>query len=443
MKSIGAVLFLTLLHPQLAFAAKCQVDGQWFPYDSPQCNPDKIKHDSQAEQPGDDADLLLPDHPSTPAYGLPVIVPSYARPWREVSYEVERRCDKYKSQPLEQARCCSREESSYWAMKSNFGLPEPIALETKTLCASKSPVFFYQIRCMEQEVRGYFLFNLEYAMPANYLGAAKAKCLREHSTYAERGGCMMNEETVFSEQYGHQFYEPKKIGRSWTNPKQPYVGSRAFVTGRGPSWTEVVAKFEADPEQLSPAQLAMNRSDPPNPLPLTTAGIQLGVIQKDAESVPLTVDQHDLIVKKMHESTDHFRLTIQEPEEENRGFLELIAPSTVDPRRGAFFSSGSAGQVVLHLYIEQGRTYLIDFAVNSWEKARYRVTAESSDQVYEFAQDNCCHVLAKLLANSLGWTQLALTQDTGPGFYLHTIDVTFTPRSEWTTESVAADGTRK
>jgi hypothetical protein len=125
---------------------------------------------------------------------------------------------------------------------------------------------------------------------------------------------------------------------------------------------------------------------------------------------------------------------------ENRGFLELVAPSTVDPRRGAFFTTGSAGQVVLHLYIEQGRTYFVDFRVNSWEKARFRVTAESSDQVYEYAQDNCCHVLAKVKAKSLGWTRLTLTQDAGPGFYLHAIDVTFTPRSEWTPESVPTDG---
>jgi hypothetical protein len=145
----------------------------------------------------------------------------------------------------------------------------------------------------------------------------------------------------------------------------------------------------------------------------------------------------------MHKSTDHFKLDIQEPEVKNRGFLELVAPATVDPRRGAFFAADSAGQAILHLYVEKGRSYLIDFAVNSWENAQYRVTAESGEQVYTYIEDKCCHLLAKIKAISLGWSQVSLSQDFGPGFYLHSINVTLTPRSDWTPESVPADGKRK
>jgi hypothetical protein len=439
MKVLSALIFLALLCPPQAFAAKCKVGGQWFSYDSPECNPDRIQHEGKSEQPGDDSEPLLPDHPSTPVYSLPVNLPAYKRPWRQISYEVEQRCGKYKSRALEPSRCRLQEESSYWAMKSNFGLPESIALEVKAYCAEKFPSFYRQSRCTEQEATGYFVLTLDYAMPANYRGEAKAKCLKEHSTYAERGRCMTSEETAFAEKYGHQFYEPRKVGRRWTNPRQPLVSTRASFSS-GPTWTEIVGQFEANPEHLAPAQLALNRSDPPFRLPLTTAGIQLGVIPSDTPLNGIPVDQGDLLRKTMAESTDRFSLSLQEPNVENRGFLELVAPSTVDPRRGAFFTTGSAGQVVLHLYIEQGRTYFVDFRVNSWEEARFRVTAESSDQVYEYAQDNCCHVLAKVKAKSLGWTRLTLTQDAGPGFYLHAIDVTFTPRSEWTPESVPADG---
>ena len=116
--------------------------------------------------------------------------------------------------------------------------------------------------------------------------------------------------------------------------------------------------------------------------------------------------------------------------------------SIFDPKRGALFTAASEGQAILHLSVESGRTYLIDFAVNSWEKSRYRMTAESGDQVYEDVDGNYQHVIAILKAKSLGWTQIALMQDLGPGFYLHSVAVTSTPRSDWTSESVPADGTR-
>lgn len=423
-------------------AAKCKVNGQWFPYDSPECSLDSNDNGNIPEPISDDREPLYSPSPATQTYSQLKSIPSYAKPWPEVNYEIEQKCKQYNSQPLGPERCRIREERGYWSMKSSFGLPEAVALEAKAHCVTKSDTLSAQIRCLESEAIGYFIFTLEYAMPANYRGEAKAKCLREHSTYAERGNCMTGEETVFAKKYGHQFYKPRKIGRSWTKPRQPMVMSRAGFS-QGPSWTEVIGRFEADPEHRLPTQLAMNQSDPPFPLPFTTVGVQLGVIDSDSKSGQLTSHQFDLIVKKLHESTDRFSLDMQEPEVENRGFLELVAPSTVDPRRGAFFTAGSAGQVILLLYVEKGRTYLVDFAVNSWEKARYRVTAESGDQMYDYDEEKCCHLLARIKANSLGWTQLTLTQDTGPGFYLHSIDVTLTPRSDWTPESVPADGKRK
>jgi hypothetical protein len=416
MKFFATTAVLFLLFPADIYAARCKVNGEWYAYDSPECNPQQIDDSEESAWVPIDPEPTSQDKPSTPAYAQPKIIPAYQRPWPEVSYEVEERCKNAKPPPLAVFKCRSREEAGYWAMKSNFGLPEDVALEAKAICIAKTETFHSQSSCMEYESLGYRLFTLDYAMPANYLNVAKTKCLQQHRSYSDRGNCMMGEESDFDKKYGHQFYKPRRTGRGTTTPKKPYVATVAS-TGKGPPRVSALARFSTSPAQRPSAEIGTNRSVPPYPMQIRERALHLGIDSSDFST-------SSAFEAEMEEKTVHFVLTSKEPMIENKGFIELISPETMDPKRGALISPKTNGQVILHLSVEGGRIYLIDFVINSWEKGSYKLTAESGEQVYEDINGNYNHVIAQLAAVSLGWTQVELKQDLGAGFYLHAVAVT-------------------
>jgi hypothetical protein len=408
MKFLAATMVVLLLFPAAMYAAKCKVDGEWYAYDSPQCKRQKVDDSEEPES-------ILRDKPRTPAYE---IIPAYQRPWQAVLYEVEERCKDLHPPPLATFKCRSREEAGYWTMKSNFGLPEDVAFEAKAICAGKSEKFHSQSSCMERESLGYQIFTLDYAMPAHYLSVAKAKCLQQHQSYSDRGNCMMGEEDAFNKNYGHQFYKPRRIGRGTTTPKKPYVlGRRASKTGRSPPWASTVASFSTNPAQRPTMEIATNRSVLPYQMPIRDRALHLGIDSSDYPTF-------DAFQAEMEEKTVHFVLSPKESMLENKGFLEFVSPETVDPKRGALIRTKTDGQVVLHLSVEGGRVYLIDFVVNSWEMGSYRLTAESGEHVLGDPKGEYQHVMARISAESLGWTQVELKQDFGAGFYLHAVAVT-------------------
>jgi hypothetical protein len=158
-------------------------------------------------------------------------------------------------------------------------------------------------------------------------------------------------------------------------------------------------------------------SRPPTPLNPLSRAFYLNLY---SDAFPASIENMTTI----EELTTHFELTVKTPHIEDKGYLSFVFPESVDPKLGALFSPDLSGQVNLHLNVEGGHRYLVDFVVSSQGMGVYRVIAESGEYSEEDTNGTYSHVLALLTAAGSGWTQVDLMQDSGTGFELHGVEVT-------------------
>jgi hypothetical protein len=195
-----------------------------------------------------------------------------------------------------------------------------------------------------------------------------------------------------------------------------YAQLRATKTG-SVSTASDRAIFRVNPALLTVPESIDLRSTSPEPFAPPSRAYY--VIPHGDGSVPSREE-----LTAIAELTTHFVLSVKQPYIEDKGHITFVYPEKVDPKRGVLFRPELSGQVNLHLYVEGGHRYFIDFVVNSWDKGVYRVTAESGEYSEEDPHGTFSHVLAVLIAAGSGWTQVDLKQDSGTGFELHRVEVT-------------------
>ena len=409
------LLCLALTLCREADAARCKVGDTWYPYDSPECQAPLPRAPETLPIPTDDASApALPPNAYTP----PRTVPAFERTWSEVQHTVAGTCERSRRNAVSHARCLADNEAAYWALQGRFGLPEDAAAKAKAWCAQQSDDLRNQLRCMKGEVTGYAVFTHDFAMPANYQSEARSRCTAAFSSFSERGECMTQAEAEFAGQYGDQFYKPRKLGREWVTPQQPQRKALASI-GQGPQPYSPIVDLVTDP-QSAPAREPADPGPPPVfRMDLLPSLYQLGIAQ-DSFAPSAEFERF------LDEAVERFSLDVGAMQDERRAFLELVDAQSADPRRGARFDPG-VGRAVLHLAVEPGRSYLVDFAVSATALGSYRVAGEFVEVLVEDPAGRLQHVLVLVSARSLGWTQLDLVRDFGGDFHLQGVDVTSLP----------------
>ena len=192
MKFFATIAVLFLLFPSNTYAARCKVNGEWYSYDSPKCNPHKSDGAEESDPIQQDSEPPPQEKPATPSYRYQGVV-GLLRPWDVVSLQAKKRCkDKQYSMNVYfvAGSCLMAEEIGYWAMHGNFDMPEKIAPKAKALCIAKTESFASQSRCMQNESKGYASFVNDFEMPIQSLKKARAKCSEQYESYSIKGSCM-------------------------------------------------------------------------------------------------------------------------------------------------------------------------------------------------------------------------------------------------------------
>lgn len=157
------------------------------------------------------------------------------------------------------------------------------------------------------------------------------------------------------------------------------------------------------PAVLPPAQSASDRALPPPPL---DAERRAALVERAFGGQPGAT----------------IALSARQPFDPAIGHLTFDLPHRFDPVHGVGFRADSAGSAGVSLHTEQGRSYLLDYAVNSWGEGVYTVEADGNAQ--EVPDDgNLSHVLVGIQATAGGWITVRLRRS-GSGFYLHGVEVT-------------------
>lgn len=120
---------------------------------------------------------------------------------------------------------------------------------------------------------------------------------------------------------------------------------------------------------------------------------------------------------------ESFVLDSKHPYHGEKGYLTLSRPAIVHPESSIFFDNDPAAVLGVRLNVEEGGTYLLDFAVSGKGSGNYIVTTETGAQ--EFADENPSprRLLVALKAETSGWTPVRL-QRTGEGFRLYSVTTT-------------------
>ena len=182
-------IFIATLATVLSFniyAAKCRVDGKWYPYGSRECNLHKWNLSGVALPP--------PDNQTLPTEQDDIVVHRYKLPWDDVTEEAAERCRAQKLLPIPELNCRMQEELGYWAMHGNFELPKDIAILAKEMCIAKSANFSHQASCMQNESIGYAIFMGNFLMPTEQVEEARADCLQRYKSYSIMSSCMRTAE---------------------------------------------------------------------------------------------------------------------------------------------------------------------------------------------------------------------------------------------------------
>jgi hypothetical protein len=214
-------------------------------------------------------------------------------------------------------------------------------------------------------------------------------------------------------------YKRKQSGVPENKRTRAQYGSGRIQVPPGYSTESNIATFKVDPSSQPVVRVVVGNEPPPAPLHVSQRAYHLEILSADFPTM-------EAFQTHMEQSTEYSILTISEPLVKDRAYLSFNVVDFMDPKRGARFVTEREGVAVLHLLVEAGYTYLVDFIVTSWGTGSYRVAAESNEHVIEDLGGSYNHVIALLKATGPGWTRVSLRQDYGTGYQLHAVAVTST-----------------
>ena len=181
-----------------------------------------------------------------------------------------------------------------------------------------------------------------------------------------------------------------------------------------------VKTFTVAPVQRTAAILMPIALTPEPPAPLD-AKIKSGILQSlgGGGDIPAPGE----IKAQSKPVLEHIVLSAKQPFFSERGFLTLTLAYTVHPETAINFNSNFPGSAGVKLKVEEGRTYLLDFAVKSWGSGTYLVETESGNQEFADTSASKEHILVALNATSSGWTTVRLNRD-GTDYHLYYVEGT-------------------
>jgi len=121
---------------------------------------------------------------------------------------------------------------------------------------------------------------------------------------------------------------------------------------------------------------------------------------------------------------DHIELSARRPWVQEKGYVKFFLPYSINPAAASTdFNTNYPGSMTVVLKVEQGATYLADFAVKSWGAGTYVVETEGGSQEFGDPQGNLEHVLVALQATESGWIDVKFERPEGTGYYLYSVKV--------------------
>ena len=395
-------VLLLFLSPEL-HAARCQVDGEWYSYNSPECNPHKAVYlDNQADSTASVSDEAPVISPITG----PALMTSYLRPWSEVAYLAEQHCKERKS-PLSGLDCLLREENGYWAMHGNFAMPEQIATDSKVICATLTRSFRNQVLCMHNESVGYEKFTADSEMPDAMASAARKECQEKFRSWSQRGSCVSSA--------NYRFKYPN--GRNRDRATMAVSSSGYIQPPPGYTKESEVVTFRVRPPNSRPVQI--QGEPPPIPQPMTIRQRAARLVQDAADPDVLAT-----AIEKLEAEADFNMLSAATPQLNGIGSLVLTWPATVSTLFGVRFTEQDNSSLGMSLDVEAGRIYFVDFMVRAFHPGSYVLTSGSNTHVFEDLGGAIQHVTARLIAQETGKIGLSLKHQYGKGFTFHAVGVT-------------------
>jgi len=121
---------------------------------------------------------------------------------------------------------------------------------------------------------------------------------------------------------------------------------------------------------------------------------------------------------------DHIELSARTLWIHEKGYLDFVLPYQLNPSTPSInFNKNFPGVMTVRLKVEEGKTYLVDFAVSSWANGTYRVETSGGEQEFDDPQGKLEHVLVALNATESGWTNVRFQRLGDSGHYLFTVHV--------------------
>jgi hypothetical protein len=399
-------ILLSIILPIEANAARCKVDGQWYPYDSPQCRTQAGQTEAPAPEQPDQTDnkeeVLADPERSEPS------VPSEELSWSAVADDVGRQCN---GQPddLRALECLLREESGFWAMMGNFAMPEAPAAESKHLCRTRSSSFSSQAECMHGESRGYFEFSKTYDMPQPELSTARSECVEEFAAFANRAPCLERAADRYKDRDKSIFqkdWDKRQVGPI-------YPRARAGTRAPPPGYSDRIAivSFTAKPLTRAQASAHDKHSDH-----LMLNEIELAQIQHGAIELDGAFDENEPLY-------EYREVPVVKPPASEEPFFSYHMPISVHPERKVSFGGDATSKAYLELPVTRGTRYLLVFNVSASQPITYRVSADKQDQIIEDMGGTYRHILVELLAERSGVSHISIGSEFGKYFRLFSAQV--------------------
>ncbi|HSM34955.1 MAG TPA: hypothetical protein VK837_01045 [Longimicrobiales bacterium] len=153
----------------------------------------------------------------------------------------------------------------------------------------------------------------------------------------------------------------------------------------------------------------------PGPVPSQTKVIVMGALGGGPGSGPADVQNPGPPV------LDRIELSARRPWVNEKGYVDFLLPYDVDTSVPVVnFNKNFPGSLEVHLKLEEGRSYLVDFALSSWGAGTYRAEVDGSAQEFADPQGDLEHVLVALQATEDGWARISFRRE-GTGYYLYTV----------------------
>ncbi len=181
-----------------------------------------------------------------------------------------------------------------------------------------------------------------------------------------------------------------------------------------------VKTFTVSPVQRSTAILMPN-AQTPEPPALLGANTKSGILKSLGGNGDLPAPGE--IKAQSKPVLEHIVLSAKQPFFSERGFLTLALAYSFHPETAINFNRNFPGSAGVKLKVEEGRTYLLDFAVKSRGSGTYLLETESGQQEFADKSAQKEHILVALNATSSGWTTVRLNRD-GTDYHLYYVEVT-------------------